>query len=82
MALTEENVEELVQIVGPFRHVQVRTDLVVKKDGVEIGRQHKRKVIAPDMDASNESDYIRGICELVHTDAVKAAYAAHVAELD
>ena len=82
MALTEENVEELVQIVGPFRHVQVRTDLVVKKDGAEIGRQHKRKVIAPDMDVSNESDYIRGICELVHTDAVKAAYAAHVAELD
>jgi|14BtaG_2_1085337.scaffolds.fasta_scaffold109234_2 AMMECR1 domain-containing protein len=81
MALTEENVEELVQIVGPFRHVQVRTDLVVKKDGVEIGRQHKRKVIAPDMDVSNESDYIRGICELVHTDAVKAAYAAHVAEI-
>ena len=80
MALTEENVEELVQIVGPFRHVQVRTDLVVKKDGDEIGRQHKRKVIAPDMDVSNESDYIRGICELVHTDAVKAAYAAHVAE--
>jgi len=32
------------------------------------------------MDVSNESDYIRGICELVHTDAVKAAYAAHVAE--
>jgi|TARA_B110000908_G_C10263965_1_gene461844 hypothetical protein len=82
MSFTEERVEELVQIVGPFRHIQVRTDTVVKKDGVEIARQHSRKIIPPDMDASGESDYIRGICELVHTDEVKSSYAAHVAACD
>ncbi len=81
MALTEEDVEEVVQIVGPFRHVQVRIDTVIKRDGVEISRQHKRKIISPDMDPSGESDYIRSICELVQTDEIKAAYAAHIASL-
>lgn len=81
MALTEEEVEELVEIVGPFRHVQVRTDMVIKRDGVEISREHRRKIIAADMDPSGESDYIRSICELVHTDEIRAAYAAHIASL-
>ena len=38
MALTEETVQDKIEIVGEFKHVQVRTARVIKRDGVEISR--------------------------------------------
>ena len=79
MALTEETVEDKIEIVGDFKHVQVRTAVVIKRDGAEISRGYSRHVVAPDADISGESAEVQAICNAVHTDAVKAAYAAHLA---
>jgi len=80
MALTEETVEDKIEIVGDFKHVQVRTATVIKRDGVEISRSFSRHVVAPDApDISGESSQVQAICAAVHTDEVKAAYAAHLA---
>ena len=80
MALTEETVEDKIEVVGDFKHVQVRTATVFKRDGVEISRSFSRHVVAPDADISGESTEVQAICNAVHTNAVKAAYAAHLAE--
>jgi len=80
MALTEETVQDKIEIVGDYKHVQVRTATVIKRDGTEISRGYSRHVVAPDADISGESDEVKAICNAVHTDAVKAAYAAHLAE--
>ncbi|MEK9918065.1 MAG: hypothetical protein VW496_01615, partial [Pelagibacteraceae bacterium] len=58
--------------------VQVRTATVIKRDGVEISRSFHRHVVAPDADTSGESAEVQAICAAVHTDTVKAAYAAHL----
>jgi hypothetical protein len=79
MALTEETVEDKIEIVGDFKHVQVRTATVIKRDGVEISRSFSRHVVAPDADVSGESTEVQEIAAAVHTDEVKAAYAAHLA---
>ena len=79
MALTEETVQDKIEIVGDFKHVQVRTATVIKRDGVEISRSFHRHVVAPDADISGESAEVQNICNVVHTDEVKAAYAAHLA---
>jgi hypothetical protein len=79
VALTEETVQDKIEIVGEFKHIQVRTATVIKKDGVEISRSFSRHVVAPDADTSNESDDVKAIAAQVHTDAVKTAYAAHLA---
>ena len=80
MALTEETVEDKIEIVGDFKHVQVRTATVIKRDGTEISRSFSRHVVAPDAsDISGESTEVQAICNAVHTDEVKAAYAAHLA---
>lgn len=79
MALTEETQQDKIEIVGDFKMVQVRTATVIKRDGVEISRNFHRHVVAPDADISGESDDVKAICAVVHTDAVKAAYAAHLA---
>ena len=79
MALTEETVQDKIEIVGEFKHIQVRTATVIKRDGVEISRSFHRHVVAPDADTSGESDDVKAIAAQVHTKEVKDAYAAHVA---
>jgi phage host-nuclease inhibitor protein Gam len=76
MALTEETVQDKIEIVGDYKHIQVRTATVIKRDDVEISRAFSRHVVAPDADITGESTEVQAICAAVHTDAVKAAYAA------
>ena len=59
MALTEETVEDQIEIVGDFRHVQVRIATVIKRDGTEISRSFHRHVVAPDADISGESTEVQ-----------------------
>ena len=79
MALTEETVQDKIEIVGDFKHVQVRTATIIKRDGVEISRSFSRHVVAPDADITNESAEVQAICNAVHTQEIKDAFAAHVA---
>ena len=78
MALTEETVQDKIEIVGDYKHVQVRTANVIKRDDVEISRAFHRHVVAPDADITGESTEVQAICAVVHTQAVKDAYAAHL----
>ena len=79
MALTESTIEDKIEVVGDYKHVQVRTARVIYDDGVEISRSFHRHVIAPDADITGESTEVQAICNAVHTQAVKDAYAAHLA---
>jgi len=79
MALTEETVQDKIEIVSEHKFVQVRTATVIKRDGVEISRSFHRHVVAPDADITGESTEVQSICNVVHTQAVKDAYAAHLA---
>ena len=83
MALTEETVQDKIEVVGDYKAVQVRTATVIKKDGVEISRTFHRHVLHPstkengswaDTDISGESAEVQGICNAVWSDTVKAAY--------
>ena len=81
MALTEETVQDKIEIVGEFKYIQVRTATIIKRDGVEISRSFSRHVVAPDIstdDLANESADVQAIAAQVHTSDVKAAYAKHL----
>ena len=77
--LTEETVQDKIEIVGDYKHVQVRSAVVIKRDGAEISRSFSRHVVAPNDDITGESAEVQAICNAVHTQAVKDAYAAHLA---
>ena len=79
MALTEETVQDKIEIVSEHKFVQVRTATVIKRDGTEISRGYSRHVVAPNADITGESTEVQAICAAVHTQAVKDAYAAHLA---
>tara|TARA_A100001201_G_scaffold130326_1_gene116088 strand:+ start:257 stop:511 length:255 start_codon:yes stop_codon:yes gene_type:complete len=78
MALTEETIEDKIEVVGDYKLVQVRTATVIKKDGKEISRSFHRHVVNPTDDTSGQSDEVKAICNVVHTDAVKEAYKKHL----
>ena len=82
MAITKRQVEDKIEIVGEFKHIQIRTATVIEEDGVELSRSFSRHVVAPDIssdDLANESADVRAMAAQFHTDAVKTAYAAHLA---
>jgi len=83
MALTEETVQDKIEIVGDYKHVQVRTATVIKRDGTEISRSFHRHVVSPctkasgswaDTDISGESTEVQAIATAVWTSAIKTAY--------
>ena len=74
MALTEETIQDKIEIVGDYKIVQVRTATVIKRDGKEISRSFHRHSVTPDADTSNESAEVKAICNSVWTDTVKANY--------
>jgi hypothetical protein len=76
MALTERTVEDKIEIVGDYKHVQVRTATVIERDGVEISRSFHRHALAPDADITGESAEVQAVCNAVWTQEVKDAYAA------
>ena len=78
MALTKETVQDKIEVVGDFKHIQVRTATVIKEDGVELSRSFHRHVVSPDSDSTNESADVKAMVAQFHTDAVKKAYADHV----
>ena len=47
MALTETIEYDKIEVVGQYKHVQVRKATVIKKDDVEISRSFERFVLQP-----------------------------------
>ena len=81
MAITKETVQDKIEIVGDFKNIHVRTATIIKEDGVEISRSFHRHVVTPDSDSTNESADVKAMVAQFHTDAVKKAYADHLAKV-
>lgn len=79
MALTERTEIDKYEIVGQYKHIQCRHATIIERDGVEISRSFHRHVIAPNDDVSGEPQEVQDLAALLHTQAVKDAYAAHLA---
>ena len=86
MALTKTTEEDKIEVVGPYKTVQVRTATVIKEDGTELSRSFSRKTLSPgtldgsdnlvDTDTSAESAEVKGIASTVWTTDVKNAWKA------
>ena len=78
MAITKETIQDKIEIVGDYKHIQVRTATIIKEDGVELSRSFHRHVVSPDSDSTNESADVKAMVAQFHTDEVKKAYADHL----
>ena len=86
MALSESIEYDKIEVVGTFKHVQVRKATVIKKDGVELTRSFERYVLncgeldasdnLVDTDLSGEPAEVSAICTAAWTTDAKAAWQA------
>ena len=77
MAITKRTEQDKIEVVGEFKHIQVRTATVIEEDGVELSRSFSRHVVSPDSDSSGESADVKAMVAQFHTDSVKAAWKKH-----
>ena len=88
MALTETIEYDKIEVVGQYKHVQVRKATFIKKDGAELTRSFERYVLHAgqldasdnlvDTDLSAEPTEVSAICNAVWTDDVKTAWKANL----
>jgi hypothetical protein len=76
MALEKVVSQDKIEIVGDYKHVQVRTCTKVLEDGVELSSSFHRHIITAGQDYSGESAEVQAICAAVHTAEVIAAFEA------
>ncbi len=86
MALAESIEYDKIEVIGIYKHVQVRKASVIKKDGEEIARSFNRYLLEcgtldasdnlVDTDLSGEPAEVSAICNAVWTSDVKAAWKA------
>ena len=74
MALAESIEYDKIEVVGPYKAVQVRKATVITKDGKELTRSFHRYVLHPDLDISGEPAEVQSVCNAVWTDAIKTAW--------
>ena len=84
MALTKETIEDVINVVGDFKNIQIRTTTITKDDGVELTRRYHRRAIqcgtideSDNFVATNVSGYsadVQAIANQVWTTAVKNAW--------
>lgn len=78
MAITKEIVEDKIEVVGDYKHIQVRTATIIKEDGVELSRSFHRHVVSPNSDSTNESVDVKAMVKQFHTSELKTAYQKHI----
>ena len=74
MAITKETQIGKIEVVGKYKCVQVRTDIVVMEDGEELTRKYHRNTLMPDAVITDEHTEVQAVCNAVWTDKVKADY--------
>tara|TARA_B100000427_G_scaffold329163_1_gene344313 strand:+ start:2327 stop:2614 length:288 start_codon:yes stop_codon:yes gene_type:complete len=92
MALTESIEYDKIEVVGLYKHIQVRKATVIKKDGNEITRTFDRYVLKcgslggdnelVETDISGQPDEVKVICNAAWTDAVKESWKNYMTAHD
>ena len=83
MALTKSIEIGKMELVTPWKHIQVRTDTVIKEDGVVISRVFHRHAIQPDIsaeDLANEHADVQVVANSgIWTQELKDSWAVQLA---
>ena len=74
MALSKQKVQDKVEIVSAFKHIQIRYSNQILEDGVVISDSFERTVVScGDYDKADEHN-VRAIADAVWTPEIIAAY--------
>jgi len=79
MALTKQKVQDKIEIVSAFKHIQIRYSNQIVEDGNVISESYERTVVScGDYDAA-DSHNVKGIAEAIWSEDLIAAYQEQIA---
>jgi hypothetical protein len=86
MAITKTILDDKIEIVTEFKHLQIRQATIIKEDEVELSRSFHRRVVHcgtidtsdnfVDKDISSETTEVKAVAAAVWTQSVKDAWKA------
>ena len=86
MAITKTIVDDKIEIVAEFKHLQIRQATIIKEDGMELSRSFHRRMVHcgkldasdnfVDTDISSETTEVKAIAAAVWTQSVKDEWKA------
>ena len=86
MAITKTIVDDKIEIVTEFKHLQIRQATVIKEDGTELSRAFHRRTVQcgtidgsdnfVDTDISSKTAEVKAIAAAVWTQSVKDEWKA------
>ena len=86
MAITKTILDDKIEIVTEWKHLQIRQATVIKEDGTELSRAYHRRTVQcgtidgsdnfVDTDISSETTEVKAIAAAVWTQVVKDAWKA------
>jgi len=80
MALTKQKIQDKIEIVSAFKHIQIRYADQIVEDGSVISESYERTVVScGDYDAADAHN-VRAIAEAIWSEDLIAAYQASIAE--
>ena len=80
MAITKQKVQDKVEIVSPFKHIQIRYANQIVEDGTVISSSFERTVVSCGDYAAAEEHGVKAIADAVWTEQMIADYNAQIAE--
>ena len=86
MALTKTVLDDKIEIVTEFKHLQIRQATIIKEDGVELSRTYHRRMIHCgkidasdnwiDTDLTSETTEVKAIAAAIWSQSIKDAWKA------
>lgn len=76
MAITKTTAIDKIEIVGEYKHIQVREASIIQEDGVELTRSFHRYVLAPGSNLEGQPQEVVSIANAVWTQEIIDAYNA------
>ena len=88
MALTKTVTPDKIEVIGDYKHINVRTATIIKEDGTELSRSFSRKVLEPgsiddsdnytNTNVSSEHADVKSIANAVWSTTVHDAWKANL----
>jgi hypothetical protein len=79
MALTKQKVQDKIEIVSAFKHIQIRYSNQIVENGNVISESYERTVVScGDYDAADQHN-VRGIADAIWNEDLIAAYEEQIA---
>lgn len=76
MSLSKQRIQDKIEIVGEFKHIQIRYSDQIIEDGQVISSSYHRDTVSCGDDAKAIEHNVKALADIYWTDEIKAAYKA------